>query len=69
MRVPIFIVACLLAPGVAAGRDVATVGNANAAKSASAGWIQTSSPTVTPSRRIQPHVVKSDKYMWSSTNT
>src|SRR5213592_272715 len=49
--------------------DVSTVGRANAASSASAGWIDTSSATVTPSRRIQPPVVNSDMYMWSSTKT
>jgi hypothetical protein len=49
--------------------DVATVGSAKAASSARAGWIHTSSPTVTPRRRIHPHVEKSDMYMWSSTNT
>src|SRR5437867_798423 len=49
--------------------DVSTVGRANAASSASAGWIDTSSATVTPSRRIQPQVVNSDMYMWSSTKT
>ena len=35
----------------------------------SAGWIDTSSATVTPRRRIQPQVENSDMYMWSSTNT
>ena len=42
---------------------------ANTASSASAGWIEISSATVTPSRRIHPHVENSDMYMWSSTNT
>ena len=49
--------------------DVSTVGRANAASNASAGWIDRSSAIVTPRRRIQPHVVNSDMYMWSSTNT
>ena len=49
--------------------DVSTVGSAKAASRASAGWIDTSSATVTPSRRIQPQVVNSDMYMWSSTKT
>ena len=49
--------------------DVSTVGSANTASSASAGWIDIKSATVTPSRRIQPHVENSDMYMWSSTNT
>ena len=39
------------------------------ASSASAGWIDTSSARVTPRRSTQPQVVKSDMYMWSSTNT
>ena len=49
--------------------DVSTVGSANTASSASAGWIDTSSTTVTPSRRIHPQVENTDMYMWSSTNT
>ena len=49
--------------------EVSTVGSANTASSASAGWIDISSATVTPSRRIHPHVENSDMYMWSSTNT
>ena len=54
-----------------AGRhvDVSTVGSANAASSTSAGWMDIKSATVTPRRRIQPQVEKSDMYMWSSTNT
>src|SRR5439155_1360359 len=64
------------APGSAAARstpgrqvDVITVGSASAASRASAGWIDTSSATATASRRIQPQVVNSDMYMWSSTKT
>ena len=49
--------------------EAKTVGSANTTSSASAGWIDTSSATVTPSRKIQPHVENSDMYMWSSTNT
>ena len=49
--------------------EVSTVGSANTASSASAGWIDTSSATVTPRRRIQPQVENSDMYMWSSTKT
>ena len=49
--------------------DVNTVGSANTARSASAGWIDTSNARVTPSRKIQPQVVNSDMYMWSSTKT
>ena len=54
-----------------AGRhvEVSTVGSAKSASSASAGWIETSSAIVTASRRIHPHVVKSDMYMWSSMKT
>ena len=48
-----------------AGRhvDVSTVGSANAASSASAGWTDASSAIVMPSRRIQPHVANTDMYM------
>ena len=48
-----------------AGRhvDVSTVGSANTASSTSAGWIDASSATVTPRRRIQPQVENSDMYM------
>src|SRR5580658_1952112 len=49
--------------------DVNTVGIANTTSRMSAGWIDASSAIVTPSRRIQPSVEKSDMYMWSSTNT
>ena len=58
-------------PRSTAGRQVAVqaVGAAKTASSTSAGWIETSSATVTPSRRNQPSVAKSDMYMWSSTNT
>jgi hypothetical protein len=49
--------------------DVSTVGRANAASRSSAGWIDINSAIVTPRRRIQPQVEKSDMYMWSSTNT
>ena len=54
-----------------AGRqlDVSTVGSAHRASSASAGCTDISSATVTPSRRIQPHVENTDMYMWSRTNT
>ena len=54
-----------------AGRHeaVATVGSAHRASRASAGWMETSRPTVTARRRIQPAVVNSDMYMWSSTKT
>ena len=54
-----------------AGRqvEVSTVGSAKTASSASAGWTDTSSTMVTPRRSTQPQVVKSDMYMWSSTNT
>ena len=48
---------------------VATVGSAHRARRASAGWMDTSRPMVTASRRTQPQVVNSDMYMWSSTNT
>ncbi len=40
-----------------------------ARSSTSDQWIDISSTTVTPRRRIQPHVENSDMYMWSSTNT
>ncbi len=52
-----------------AGRqlEVSTVGSANAASSASAGWIDMSSAMVTTSRTIQPAVEKTDRYMWSRT--
>src|SRR5579862_4158162 len=48
-----------------AGRhvDVSTVGTANTARSASAGWIDISSAIVTASRSIHPSVVNSDTYM------
>ena len=44
------------------GRHVAvsTVGTANTASRPSAGWIDINSPTVTPSRRIHPHVENTD---------
>jgi hypothetical protein len=42
---------------------VSTVGSAKTASSTSAGWIEASSATVTASRRIQPHVEKTDMYM------
>src|SRR4051812_30108674 len=45
--------------------EVTTVGSANAAISTSAGWIDTSSITVTASRKIQPQVLNTDIYMWS----
>ena len=48
---------------------VSTVGSANAASRTSAGWMETSSATVTPSRRNHPTVEKIDMKMWSSTNT
>ena len=53
----------------AATSTVSTVGSANTASSASAGWIDISSATVTPRRRIQPQVENTDMYMWSSTKT
>ena len=43
--------------------EVSTVGRANAASSASSGWIDMSSATVTPNRRSQPQVENSDMYM------
>ena len=48
-----------------AGRhvEVSTVGSANTASSTSAGWIETSRATVTPSRRIHPQVENTDMYM------
>jgi len=49
--------------------DVNTVGSANTASAARAGWIAMSSAITTPRRSIQPHVENSDMYMWSSTNT
>ena len=54
-----------------AGRqdEVSTVGSANRASRASAGLIDISRATVTPSRRIQPTVENTDMYMWSSTKT
>ncbi len=47
------------------GRHAAasTVGIANTASSASAGWIEINSATVTPSRRIHPHVENIDMKM------
>jgi len=42
---------------------VRTVGSANAASRTSAGWIDTRSATVTPSRRIHPHVENMDMKM------
>ena len=54
-----------------AGRhvEVSTVGRAQKARRMSAGWIDINRATVTASRRIQPQVVNSDMYMWSSTKT
>jgi hypothetical protein len=49
--------------------DVKTVGTAKTARRRSAGWIDTSSASVTPKRRIQPTVENTDMYMWSSTKT
>ena len=49
--------------------EVSTVGRAKPASRASAGWIDMSNAIVTPSLRIQPQVVNSDMYMWSSTKT
>ena len=46
-----------------------TVGRANTISRASAGCTETSKASVTPNRRIQPAVEKTDMYMWSSTNT
>ena len=43
--------------------EVSTVGSAKTASSTSAGWIDTSSAIVTPSRRIQPQVENTDMYM------
>ncbi len=43
--------------------EVKTVGSANTASKASAGWIETRRHKVTTRRRIQPQVVKSDQYM------
>ncbi len=43
--------------------DVSAVGIANTPSSSSAGWIDASSAIVTPRRRIQPHVEKTDMYM------
>ena len=62
---------CSSAARSTAGRqaDVTTVGRANRASSSSAGWIDVSRATVTPRRRIQPAVEKTDMYMWSSTKT
>ena len=55
----------LVAARSTAGRhvDVSTVGSAKTASSTSAGWIDASSATVTPRRRIHPQVEKSDMYM------
>ncbi len=52
-----------------AGRHEAlsTVGSAKTTSSASRGSTDTSSATVTTSRSTQPHVEKTDMYMWSST--
>ncbi len=54
-----------------AGRqdEVATVGTANSTRRTSTGLIEASSTTVTPRRRIQPAVEKTDMYMWSRTKT
>ena len=49
--------------------EVSTVGRAKTASNANAGWIDTNKAIVTPSRKIQPPVLNSDMYMWSSTNT
>ena len=43
--------------------EVSTVGSADAASSTRAGWIDIKSATVTPRRRIHPHVENSDMYM------
>jgi hypothetical protein len=43
--------------------DVSTVGSAKSVSSANAGWIDASSATVTPSRRIHPAVENTDMYM------
>jgi hypothetical protein len=54
-----------------AGRqvEVASVGSAKTASSASTGWIETRSPIATTSRSSHPSVEKTDMYMWSSTKT
>jgi hypothetical protein len=54
-----------------AGRhdEVSTVGAANSASRPSTGLIDMSSSRVTTRRRIQPRVLNTDMYMWSSTKT
>ena len=54
-----------------AGRQVElrTGGTANTTSRISSGEMLASSTTVTPTRTIQPIVLSSDMYMWSSTNT
>jgi hypothetical protein len=53
------------APRSIAGRhaEVSTVGSAKTASSPSAGWIEMSRASVTPSRSSQPQVEKTDMYM------
>jgi len=43
--------------------EVTTVGSAKSVSSANAGWIDASSVTVTPRRRIHPAVENTDMYM------
>jgi hypothetical protein len=49
--------------------EVRTVGSAKTARKTSAGWTDMRSAIATPRRTIQPHVEKTDMYMWSSTKT
>jgi hypothetical protein len=49
--------------------ETTTVGTAKNTSSTSTGLIDASSTNVTPNRRIQPAMVNTDRYMWSSTKT
>ena len=49
--------------------EVNTVGSANTTSSASAGWIDTSNASVTPSRKIQPQVLKRVTYTCGRAQT